>query len=116
MLEFGMKDSLFLVFQDAKEEIMIQLQRFNRLFIEEDRGEKSPFALVVDGKALELCLNTNLSEKFLSVAMNCDVVICCRVSPKQKASVGGSCCVFLGLIAMFPLIEHRFLFFRSRGG
>ncbi|KAL1537594.1 P-type phospholipid transporter [Salvia divinorum] len=73
--------------KDAKEEIMIQLQRFNQLFIEEDRGEKSPFALVVDGKALELCLNTDLCEKFLSVAMSCDVVICCRVSPKQKASI-----------------------------
>ncbi|KAG6392144.1 hypothetical protein SASPL_146355 [Salvia splendens] len=71
--------------KDAKEEIMIQLQRFNQMFIEE--GEKSPFALVVDGKALELCLNTNLSEKFLSIAMICDVVICCRVSPKQKASI-----------------------------
>lgn len=66
---------------------MSQLQSYNQLMIEEDR-EDAPFALVVDGKALELCLKSDLRSRFLSVAMNCDVVICCRVSPKQKALVG----------------------------
>lgn len=83
-----MKNSLFLVLQDVREEIQSQLQSFNQLITEEDRQE-APFALVVDGKALELCLDSEImSSQFLSVALNCDVVICCRVSPKQKASVG----------------------------
>lgn len=68
---------------------MSQLLRYNQLITqEEENGEGNcPFALVVDGKALELCLSNDLGNRFLSVAMNCDVVICCRVSPKQKALV-----------------------------
>ncbi|KAL8513013.1 hypothetical protein ACS0TY_019261 [Phlomoides rotata] len=68
------------------EEILSQLQSYNQLMTKEDRDE-APFALVVDGKALELCLKSDLRRRFLSVAMHCDVVICCRVSPKQKALV-----------------------------
>lgn len=79
---------MFLAFQDIKEEIRSQLQSFNQLISEEERADEAPFALVVDGKALELCLSYDLSTQFLSVAMKCDVVICCRVSPKQKALVG----------------------------
>ncbi|KAH6800420.1 ATPase E1-E2 type family protein / haloacid dehalogenase-like hydrolase family protein [Perilla frutescens var. hirtella] len=73
--------------KDVREEILGQLQSFNKLITEENRLQDAPFALVVDGKALELCLGNEMSSQFLSVAMNCDVVICCRVSPKQKASI-----------------------------
>ncbi|KAL7089629.1 hypothetical protein ACP275_13G196000 [Erythranthe tilingii] len=72
--------------KDVKKEIMYQLQSYNKLITEENRDD-SPFALVVDGKALELSLGNDLTKQFLSVAMNCDVVICCRVSPKQKALI-----------------------------
>ncbi|XP_011096893.1 probable phospholipid-transporting ATPase 5 [Sesamum indicum] len=72
--------------KDVKEEILCQLQSYNQLITEEDR-EGDPFALVVDGKALEVSLSYDVSNQFLSVAMRCDVVICCRVSPKQKALI-----------------------------
>ncbi|KAL0442362.1 UNVERIFIED_CONTAM: putative phospholipid-transporting ATPase 5 [Sesamum latifolium] len=72
--------------KDVKEEILCQLQSYNQLITEEDR-EGDPFALVVDGKALEVSLSYDVRNQFLSVAMRCDVVICCRVSPKQKALI-----------------------------
>ncbi|XP_051125692.1 probable phospholipid-transporting ATPase 5 [Andrographis paniculata] len=74
------------VMKDAKGEIQYQLKGYNELITEADR-EEAPFAMVVDGKALEICLSNDVKKQFLSVAMNCDVVICCRVSPKQKALI-----------------------------
>ncbi|GFQ04468.1 putative phospholipid-transporting ATPase 5 [Phtheirospermum japonicum] len=72
--------------KDVKKEIMSQLSSFNQLVSDENRKD-APFALVVDGKALELSMNDDVRNQFLSVAMKCDVVICCRVSPKQKALI-----------------------------
>ncbi|KAL3616765.1 hypothetical protein CASFOL_039159 [Castilleja foliolosa] len=72
--------------KDDKEAIMSQLNSFNELISDKNRND-APFALVVDGKALELSMNDDTRNRFLSVAMKCDVVICCRVSPKQKALI-----------------------------
>ncbi|KAL6502190.1 hypothetical protein OROHE_024783 [Orobanche hederae] len=72
--------------KDVKVEILSQLESYNRLISDGNRKE-SPFALVVDGKALEISMSYDLRNHFFSVAMNCDVVICCRVSPKQKALI-----------------------------
>lgn len=50
-----------------------------------------PFALVIDGKALEIALGSDMKAQFLQLAVNCSSVICCRVSPKQKALVRQKC-------------------------
>lgn len=44
-------------------------------------------ALIVDGPSLLHALNDNIKEQWLSVARRCKAVICCRVSPKQKADI-----------------------------
>ncbi|CCF55679.1 hypothetical protein KAFR_0A02410 [Kazachstania africana CBS 2517] len=45
-------------------------------------------AVVIDGEALKVALSTEeLSRKFLLLCKNCKAVLCCRVSPAQKASV-----------------------------
>ena len=52
--------------------------------------EKDPhaaFALIIDGKALAYALENDMKTHFLKLAVNCASVICCRVSPKQKALV-----------------------------
>jgi len=52
--------------------------------------EKDPhaaFALIIDGKALAYALEDDMKKLFLSLAVDCASVICCRVSPKQKALV-----------------------------
>lgn len=43
--------------------------------------------LVVDGGALVLLLQPQHEDMFLELAKLCDAVICCRVSPMQKAQV-----------------------------
>ena len=52
--------------------------------------EKDPhaaFALIIDGKTLTYTLEDDMKYQFLALAVDCASVICCRVSPKQKALV-----------------------------
>jgi len=55
------------------------------------RGDHSPppatHALIIDGDALKLVLEEPLKSKFLLLCKQCKSVICCRVSPSQKALV-----------------------------
>ncbi|CAD0084869.1 unnamed protein product [Aureobasidium vineae] len=46
-------------------------------------------AVVVDGETLKLMLNDRLRQKFLLLCKECKSVLCCRVSPSQKAAVVG---------------------------
>lgn len=45
------------------------------------------FAVVIDGDALRLAMNPALQVKFLLLCKQCRAVLCCRVSPAQKAAV-----------------------------
>jgi len=73
--------------QVLKEEILVQIKTAYQI-INQDQGGITPFALIVDGEALELALHSDVRNSFLGLAVNCASVICCRVSPKQKALVG----------------------------
>jgi phospholipid-translocating ATPase len=44
-------------------------------------------ALVIDGDTLKLMLEEDLKQKFLLLCKRCKSVLCCRVSPAQKAAV-----------------------------
>lgn len=44
-------------------------------------------ALVVDGTTSKYALSCDLRREFLDLCISCKVVICCRVSPIQKAEV-----------------------------
>ncbi|CAD0027863.1 unnamed protein product [Aureobasidium pullulans] len=46
-------------------------------------------AVVVDGETLKLMLDDKLRQKFLLLCKECKSVLCCRVSPSQKAAVVG---------------------------
>ena len=46
-----------------------------------------PMALIIDGKTLNYALEPDIREIFLELAMLCKAVVCCRVSPLQKALV-----------------------------
>lgn len=71
-----------------KEEILQQIESSYHVMCT-NNDKSSPFALIVDGRALEIALQSDIKYKFLQLAANCASVICCRVSPKQKALV---CC------------------------
>ncbi|KIW20668.1 hypothetical protein PV08_01245 [Exophiala spinifera] len=44
-------------------------------------------ALIIDGESLQLVLRDELRQRFLLLCKQCKSVLCCRVSPAQKAAV-----------------------------
>jgi phospholipid-transporting ATPase len=50
-------------------------------------AEMETLALVIDGKSLTYALEKDMDKLFLDLATMCKAVICCRVSPLQKALV-----------------------------
>nr|XP_026696286.1 probable phospholipid-transporting ATPase IA isoform X1 [Ciona intestinalis] len=53
----------------------------------EEAPETSKFALIVTGSTLQHALHKELEETFLDLALSCKAVVCCRVSPIQKAMI-----------------------------
>ncbi|KAK3432482.1 hypothetical protein EUGRSUZ_E04360 [Eucalyptus grandis] len=70
----------------AKKALVSQIKSFSQE-INEEHNKHMPFALVVDGQALEIGLRSDVKDQFLQLAVECASVICCRVSPKQKALI-----------------------------
>ena len=60
------------------------LERTQRGFIP---GAQAAFAVVIDGDTLRYALSPELKSLFLTLATQCETVVCCRVSPAQKALV-----------------------------
>ncbi|WRT66492.1 uncharacterized protein IL334_003451 [Kwoniella shivajii] len=50
-------------------------------------GDVEELALIIDGKSLTFALEKDCADVFLELAIMCKAVICCRVSPLQKALV-----------------------------
>ncbi|KAL5963955.1 Phospholipid-transporting ATPase IA [Taenia solium] len=55
--------------------------------LKKELSEGHEVALIVTGKALELLLTTQCQKEFFEIAHKSSSVICCRVSPWQKAEV-----------------------------
>eukprot|EP00850_Spirogloea_muscicola_P023558 SM000367S13680 [mRNA] locus=s367:22140:28006:+ [translate_table: standard] len=73
--------------EDAEDkETLQQLHAGQRRVLEcTDPGQV--FALIIDGKSLTYALHNDIKHSLLDLATSCASVICCRVSPKQKALV-----------------------------
>ncbi|GLU14341.1 hypothetical protein SLE2022_309170 [Rubroshorea leprosula] len=70
----------------VKENILNQITNASQMIqLEED--PHAAFALIIDGKSLTFALEDDIKQQFLELAVECASVICCRVSPKQKALV-----------------------------
>lgn len=50
-------------------------------------NKNQPYAFVIDGDTLSYLFKYNLEVKFCQVCLECEAVLCCRLSPAQKASV-----------------------------
>ena len=72
--------------QAAKESTLMQIIDAHEM-VKLEKDPNAAFALIIDGKTLTYALEDDLKNQFLSLAVNCASVICCRVSPKQKALV-----------------------------
>lgn len=49
--------------------------------------QENDVGLVIDGKSLKFALSYECRRDFLDIAVSCKAVICCRVSPLQKAEL-----------------------------
>ncbi|KAI4314247.1 hypothetical protein L6164_027175 [Bauhinia variegata] len=70
------------------EEVRKDLKRFLeevQNYISSKSGPK--LALVIDGKCLMYALDPSLRVTLLNLSLSCHAVVCCRVSPLQKAQV-----------------------------
>lgn len=61
------------------------LVRHKRDIAETDK--KEDFGLIIDGDALKHALSCDCRKDFIEIALSCKAVICCRVSPLQKAEI-----------------------------
>ncbi|XP_074268214.1 putative phospholipid-transporting ATPase 4 isoform X2 [Silene latifolia] len=69
-----------------KETISLQITNASQM-IKLEKDPHAAFALIIDGKCLTYALQDDMKYHFLALAVECASVICCRVSPKQKALV-----------------------------
>ncbi|KAK6268217.1 hypothetical protein QUC31_012377 [Theobroma cacao] len=77
---------LFVTDQVVKENILMQITNASQM-IKLEKDPHAAFALIIDGKTLAYALGDDMKQQFLGLAVDCASVICCRVSPKQKALV-----------------------------
>ncbi|CAF0782460.1 unnamed protein product [Brachionus calyciflorus] len=52
-----------------------------------DHKNKKSFAYIIDGKTLSYVFKFELGNNFRNICLYCDAVLCCRMSPSQKAEV-----------------------------
>ncbi|KAK1362770.1 Phospholipid-transporting ATPase [Heracleum sosnowskyi] len=95
LLRQGMKQiciavNVDIITQDSqklvKEDILMQITDACQM-VKLEKDPHAAFALIIDGKTLAYALENDMKHDFLSLAVDCASVICCRVSPKQKALV-----------------------------
>ncbi|KAJ3321129.1 hypothetical protein HDV06_004582 [Boothiomyces sp. JEL0866] len=90
-----LKDSMMLIIiqskntEDTKNQLVNALKRFWDDYgnpITTAKGENQ-FGLVIDGNSLKFALEPSCSRILLELGCRCKAVLCCRVSPLQKALV-----------------------------
>lgn len=79
--------------QAIKENILMQITNASQM-VKLEKDPHAAFALIIDGKTLTYALEDDMKNQFLGLAVDCASVLCCRVSPKQKALVCALCIWF----------------------
>lgn len=81
--------NLLIINEESKEETRNNMLEKLRAFDEHQVSQQdmNTLALVIDGKSLGYALEPDLQDYLLSIGKLCKAVICCRVSPLQKALV-----------------------------
>ncbi|XP_040835824.1 phospholipid-transporting ATPase IB-like [Ochotona curzoniae] len=69
-------------FEATKQVISQNCQELRKLL-----GKENEVALIVDGEALKYALRSEIRRNFLRLAVSCKAVLCCRLSPLQKAEI-----------------------------
>jgi len=56
---------------------------YNRI----ENNKSQSYAFIIDGQTLANIFDLSLENEFREISMKCDAVLCCRMSPSQKAQV-----------------------------
>ncbi|XP_076889767.1 phospholipid-transporting ATPase 3-like [Bidens hawaiensis] len=86
--EVESRDDQVEIAQFIKETVKTELQKCQKeaqAILNSSSGQK--LAFLIDGKCLMYALDPSLRSMLLSFCLNCSSVVCCRVSPLQKAQV-----------------------------
>jgi phospholipid-translocating ATPase len=75
--------------------------------IAQDADSDASHALIIDGKSLMYALEDGMKKQLLDLAVQCASVICCRVSPKQKAQVRLQPVLFIFLPTQAFISPHK---------
>ena len=70
--------------EEAAEDIKEQIEMLRK---ENLVGRDNDITLIVDGKSLNYTLRPDIRKDFIDLCTSCKAVVCCRVSPIQKAEV-----------------------------
>lgn len=73
--------------ENAHDTADLVAKRLAAVKAQRNEGDLEEMALIIDGKSLSFALEKDISKAFLELAVMCKAVICCRVSPLQKALV-----------------------------
>ncbi|KAK6459736.1 membrane-spanning Ca-ATPase [Scheffersomyces xylosifermentans] len=84
--------NLLIINEETKNDTRLNLQEKltaiqDHQFDMEDGTLESSLALIIDGYSLAFALESDLEDLFIELGSRCKAVICCRVSPLQKALV-----------------------------
>jgi phospholipid-transporting ATPase len=81
--------TLLMINEDTKEATRDNLEKKLQAVHDQraSQADLETLALVIDGKSLTFALERDLEKLLLDLAIMCKAVICCRVSPLQKALV-----------------------------
>lgn len=84
--------NLLIVNEENKQKTALNLQEklnaiMDHQFEDDENILNSSLALIIDGHSLQYALDEDLDLMFIELASRCKAVVCCRVSPLQKALV-----------------------------
>ncbi|KAK6460432.1 membrane-spanning Ca-ATPase [Scheffersomyces coipomensis] len=84
--------NLLIVNEETKNNVRLNLEEklkaINEHQFDLDEGAlESSLALIIDGHSLAFALEPDLEDLFIQLGTKCKAVVCCRVSPLQKALV-----------------------------
>jgi len=86
LLQEGM--DLIILNADSLEESKKEISENLKLFQEKGTvGQSNPAAVIIDGKSLMHALHPDVRKNLIDLCTSCKSVICCRVSPIQKAEM-----------------------------
>ena len=102
-----------------KKGIFSKKKRKQKKFSKNIAVDNEPLALIIDGKSLTYALEKEIQLILLELALHCKAVVCCRVSPLQKAlmvklvkkNVEGCVTLAIGGLDNINVVDFNIYFF-----